>query len=199
MKTRNTIIRKSILTLAMVTAMLNNVANGTNIEPTSNLKKTTLTLNRVKLGDQVVIKDLSGIVLYKEEIKNSGTYRKGFDLSSLPTGSYVFEFEKDFEIKLYPFTVNTNQVIFDKGNKTVFHKPYLTSKENYIYLNKLSLNNEPLHVKIYYADGGKLIFSEKIENTKSIQKAYKLSAYEKGDYKIVLTSNGREYYEYVTL
>ena len=199
MKTKKTIIRKSILTIAVVTAMLSNVANGTNIAPTSNLKKTTLTLNNVKPGDQVVIKDLNGIVLYKEEIKNSGTYSKGFDLSSLPTGSYVFEFEKDFEIKLYPFSVNTNEVIFDKGNETVFYKPYLTSKENCIYLNKLSLNNEPLDVKIYYADGGKLIFSEKIENTKSIQKAYKISAYEKGDYKIVLTSNGREYYEYVTL
>lgn len=199
MKTRKIIIRKSILTAVVVTAMLGNVAKGTNIEPKSNLNKTTLTLNHVKPGDQVIIKDLSGIVLYKEEIKNSGTYSKGFDLSSLPTGSYVFEFEKDFEIKLYPFTVNTNEVIFDKGNETVFHKPCLTSKENYIYLNKLSLNNERLDVKIYYADGGKLIFSEKIENTKSIQKAYKLSAYEKGDYKIVLTSNGREYYEYVTL
>lgn len=199
MKTRKTIIRKSILTAIALTAIVTNVANATNIEPKSNLKKTTLTLKHVKAGDQVVIKDLSGIILYKEEIKNAGTYSKGFDLSSLPTGYYVFEYEKDFEIKLYPFKVNMTGVVFDKNNETVFHKPYVTSKDNYIYLNKLSLNDEPLNVKIYDIDGEQLIFSEKVENTKAIQKAYKLEGKTNGEYRIVLTSNGREYNEYVTL
>lgn len=199
MKNRKTIITKSILATVMLTAMFSYATNTTNIDPKSNLKKTTLTLNHVKPGNQVAIKDLSGIILYKEEIKTTGTYSKSFDLTSLPSGSYVFELEKDFEIKLLPFSVNSNQVVFDKNNETIFHKPYVTAKDNHIYINKLSLNEEPLEIKIYYLNEYQLIFSEKIEDTKSIQKAYKMASNIKGDYKVILKSNGREYYEYLTL
>ena len=182
----------------MFIALISNATNGLNIDPKNDSKKKNFTLKNVKQGNQLIIKDLNGIILYKEQIKNSGNYSKGFDLTSLPDGSYVFELEKDFEIKSFPFTVSSKTVEFNE-NETTIHKPFVTFKNNYIYVSKLALNNEPLDVKIYYQDGEGLIFSENIKDTKVIEKVYKLALKAKGDYKIVLSSNGREYYEYITL
>jgi hypothetical protein len=84
-------------------------------------------------------------------------------------------------------------------NETTIHKPYVTAKGNYLFLSKLALNNEPLDVKIYYQDESQLIYSEKIKDTRDIQKVYKLAPNAKGNYMIVLKSNGREYYEHITL
>ncbi|MGZ0015625.1 hypothetical protein [Yeosuana sp. AK3] len=198
MKNRKSTLRKSILVALMFTAMIGNATNGLNNDPKNGIKKTTFSLNHVKTGNQLKIKDLNGIILYKEDIKASGTYSKGFDLTSLPNGSYVFELEKDLEIKSFPFTVTSQTVVFEK-EETIIHKPFVTVKDNYIYVSKLALNEEPLDIKIYYQEASELIYSEKVENTKNIQKIYKLKSTEKGDYKIVLTSNGREYYESITL
>lgn len=196
MKNRKTTIRKILLTGALLTALINNATTNLYHNPVTDLKKTTFTVNNVKQGNKLTIKDLNGIILYKEQIKDSGLYSKGFDLTSLPDGSYVFELEKDFEIKSFHFTVNLNEVVFNKNEITIY-KPCVTSKNNYIYISKLALDNAPLDVKIYYQDGIELIYSESIKDTKVIEKAYKLDANAKGKYKIVLKSNGREYYEYI--
>ena len=198
MKNRKTTLRKIILTGAMLIALISNAANGLNNDPKKDLNKTTFTLKNVKQGNQLIIKDFYGLILYKEQIKDSGNYSKGFDLTSLPDGSYVFELEKDLEIKSFPFTVTAKKVIFNE-NETTIYKPFVSFKNNYIYVSKLALNNEPLDVKIYYHDGTELIYSENIKDTKVIEKVYKLALNAKGNYKIVLSSNGREYYEYVTL
>jgi hypothetical protein len=198
MKNRKTTLRKIILTGAMLIALISNATNGLNNDPKKDLNKTTFTLKNVKQGNQLIIKDLYGLILYKEQIKDSGNYSKGFDLTSLPDGSYVFELEKDLEIKSFPFTVTAKKVIFNE-NETTIYKPFVSFKNNYIYVSKLALNNEPLDVKIYYQDGTELIYSENIKDTKVIEKVYKLALNAKGNYKIVLSSNGREYYEYVTL
>ena len=63
---------------------------------------------------------------------------------------YVFELEKDMEINSMPFNVLSNKVNFLKEKETTIYKPYVFMKNNYIYVNKLALNGEPLEIKIYY-------------------------------------------------
>lgn len=198
MKNRKTTLRKSILTAVMLTAMMSYATNGLDINPNNDLKKTTFSLNNVKEGNQLIIKDIYGIILYKEQIETSGTYSKGFDLTSLPNGSYVFELQKDLEIKSFPFTVNDETVVFN-GEETIIHKPLITQKGNYVYVSKLALNEEPLEIKIYY--DSELIYSEKIKNTKTIEKTFKLisKGRETNKYAIVLKTNDREYFKYITL
>lgn len=184
-----------IIALAMLTTIVSNASGNFTSDPVNTINKTTITLNNVKQGNQLLIKDNHGIVIYKEKIKTAGTYSKGFDLTALPDGHYVFELEQDIEIKSIPFKVDSKNVIVNNEESTIY-KPFVTSKNNYIYLTKLALNNEPLDVKIYN-ESEELLYSEQIRNTKTIEKAYKLSS--KGNYKIVLSANGREYYEYIKL
>ena len=178
--------------LAMSASLLSNANEGSSFIP----KKEIITINDVKEGQSLIIKDLNGVILYKESIKESGLYSKAFDLTNLPDGSYFFEHEKDLEIKTIPFNVKSNKVTFEKEKETIIYKPHIRVKNNYVFINKLALDKEPLDVKIYSEDN-QLIYSEKITNTITIEKAYKLSSNE--SYRMVLRSNGREYYKNITL
>lgn len=165
---------------------------------------TILTLKYAKEGNLFSIKDENGVVLYKETIQQTGIYSKGFDLTALPDGDYFMELNKDLELRSIPFSVSSNLVTFDKENEKVFFKPYVRAKKNRILLTKLALNFEPLDVKIYYEDfnaygGYNLIHSEEITDTQNIERIYKLDRKEKGTYKLVFNSDGRQYVEYLNI
>ncbi|MGH1387293.1 hypothetical protein [Kordia sp.] len=164
-------------------------------------ESTILTFNNVKKGHQLVIKDTNLLILYKEAIQKNGRYSKGFDLTALPDGTYYFELEKDVEIVVIPFTVVANKVTFDKEKETIVYKPTVRLEENHLFVSRLSLDTQPLSIKIYYRDslgkGTDLIFSEKIKNTKIVERIYELSKEKKGKYTIVFTSKGREFEEHI--
>ena len=62
------VIKTNVLMVAMFTIMISN-ANASNFIPfKKEFKETVLTLNNVKKGHQLLIKDLNGLVLYKELI-----------------------------------------------------------------------------------------------------------------------------------
>ncbi|MCF7559682.1 hypothetical protein L3X39_03460 [Sabulilitoribacter multivorans] len=187
--------KKGILMVTLFATLLSFANEASFYRIKNDAKRTSLTLRNVKKGNQLSIIDNHGVVLYKELIERSGIYTKGFDLTSLPDGSYIFELDKDLEINKIPFTVTSNKVEFNKtGEKTIF-KPYTRVKGNVVYVTKLALNEEPLKIEIYSrgSNGKELVFSEKIENTKNIQKAFRLPNLAKSNYKIVYYTDGRTF------
>ncbi|MDN3664783.1 hypothetical protein ACFFU1_00980 [Algibacter miyuki] len=187
--------KKTLLTVTMLTALISNANEKIAIEK-KGLVKTALTINNVKEGNLLSIKDVHGITLYKELISKSGTYRKGFDLTALPDGEYVFEVDKDLQIKTIPFTVSNNNVVFNKTKEVTEFKPFVKKQNNLVYITQLAPNYETLDISIYanYDGEFQLIHSDKVENTQAIEKAYQL---EKGSYKIVLHSNNKEYTKFI--
>lgn len=158
-------------------------------------KKTSLSLKSVKEGNQLSIIDNNGIILYKELIEKTGAYNKEFNLTSLPDGKYIFELDKDLEINTIPFTVKSNIVLFEKEKEKTIFKPLARVKDDIVYVSKLSLNEEPLEIKIYFkgSNGSKLMFNETIENTKTIERIFKLDGLEFGSYKLVFHTEGRKF------
>lgn len=195
------LIKNSLVLVALFTTLLGNA--NSSLTNSKDDTRTTLTLTNVKRGNELSIKDTYGVILYKEMIQNSGSYIKGFDLTELPNGSYFFELDKGLEIKTIPFTVESAKVEFDKEMETVFHKPFVRSNENKVYVSKLSLNKQPLKIELYYNalknQGFELIHSETIENSLTIDRVYKLRINEKGNYKIVTKTEGRTFIDYVQL
>lgn len=187
-------LKNSILVVAVFTALTSNATEASTY-PVDNAK-TALTLSNVKIGDILSIKDENGEVLYTEQIKVSGTYKKGFDLTALPNGNYFFEVDKAVEVKIIPFTVANKNVAFNKSEERISHKPFVRQKDDMVFVSKLALDNEPLHVYIYANNntGDELLLSEKLEGTKSLEKVYRLG---KGNYKLVLTSNEREFTTFI--
>ncbi|ULC59833.1 hypothetical protein MBM09_02365 [Flaviramulus sp. BrNp1-15] len=186
--------KKGILMVTMFATLLS-FANEISFFTVKNDAKRTLISLNVKEGNLLSIIDDNGVILYKELIQKTGVYTKGFDLTSLPNGEYIFELDKDLEINTIPFTVLSGNVVFNKEEEKLIYKPYIRIKDNLVYVTKLALNKEPLKVDIYFINSSntELMHSEEIENTKNIQKIYKLTGSEKGNYRIVLQSEGRTF------
>ena len=197
-------VKKGIVLMTMLSAILSYANNPVAIEKTVEIDNTPLSINNVKQGQQLVIKDYYGIVLYKELIETSGAYRKGFDLTALPNGEYYFELDKDLEIQVIPFKVHMNKVEFLKDKETNFFKPVLRFNDNKVLLSRLSFENKPLEIKIYY-DGYnsqsyyELIHTEKIKDIRIIERIYALDKTKKGNYRVVVKTEGREFTESITI
>lgn len=195
-------LKKVFLMVAFMATVMGYANDKTFSIKENDANKTVLTLADVKAGNLFKIKDENGIVLYKETIQRKGTYSKGFDLTSLPNGSYFFELEKDMEITTIPFEVKATEVTFKKELSKTFYKPSTHTRDNMIFVNQLSLNEIPLEIEIYY-DGGdytqayELIHTETISNTKIIERVFEIEDFERGKYKIVFKTEGREFVEFI--
>lgn len=189
-------------TIAFAVLFTTTIANAnTSFKFVNDAKTTTLKLSDVKPGNQLVIKNDYGIVIYKETIKNSGAYNKGFDLTDLPSGDYFFELNKDSEIKIIPFNVTNQTVSFNKEEEETIFKPIVTNKENRVYISKLSLQLKPTEIRVYYENPEgtffKLIYSEVFTNSKVISRVLNLDKTIKGRYKIVTKTEGRMFVDYI--
>lgn len=189
-------VRKGILAVTLVASVIGHASNDNSII-IKDAKKTDITLNNVKEGNLLTIKDNAGLVLYKELIEKTGVYNKGFDLTALPNGNYFFELDKDVEIKTIPFTVASNKVTFNKEEETIFYKPVTIVKKDLVYVSKFSANSEPLTIKIYGVDAesdSELLYTETIKETQTIEKIFKLNT---GKYKIVFNSNNKDFTKFI--
>ncbi|WP_405294098.1 hypothetical protein [Algibacter sp. Ld11] len=187
--------KKILLAVLMLAVLVGNAK-----EKSSSLKKglikTALTVYNVKKGNLLSIKDQNGVTLYKESILETGTYKKGFDLTALPDGDYFFQVDKEIEVKTIPFTVKSSTVVFKKDEEVTVFKPFVREKDGYVFITKLSPNYASLKITIYanYNGDFEMLYSDKFENLQTIGKAYKL---EEGNYKIVMNSDNNEYVKYI--
>ncbi|MEC3906387.1 hypothetical protein VOI54_05115 [Tamlana sp. 2201CG12-4] len=188
-------LKKGFLMVTLFATLLSFATDASSFKIKNEAKRTSLTLYHIKKGDLLSIKDENGNILYKESMQTTGVYTKGFDLTTLPNGSYMFEVDKDLEINIIPFTVKHNVVLFDKEKKETIFKPFVRIKGDLIFVSKLSLDKTPLHIDFYRTDVSNSghIYSEKIENTKVIERVYKLRGLDEGHFKIVFHTKGREF------
>lgn len=188
-------LKKGILMVTMFATLLSFANEGSFYIIKNDARRTSLTLKDVKQGNLLSILDNNGIVLYKEQIQKTGIYTKGFDLTALPDGSYIFELDKDVEIKSIPFTVTSSTVEFEKDLEKSIFKPVTKIEDSRVLVSQLSLSEKPLSIEIYYANKGEfnLVHSETIEGTKHIKRVYRLNGLETGKFKMVYTTEGRTF------
>lgn len=196
------VLKNSLILVAVFTTFL---SFGNDFPPLAKkraVKETYVTFKDVKKGATLTLKDNDNEVIYLEKILLSGTYEKKFDLSLLPSGEYYFELEKDIEIKTKPFTVTFQEVTFHDKEESQFHKPIVRIEDEKVFISQLSLKKHPLKIELYYDGNGKnneLVYSEKLSNDIILERILKLSKNEKGNYKLVMYSEGHEYIEKFSL
>lgn len=197
------LIKNSLVIVAVLTTLLSSAKESYSLRKANDEKTTLLKLENVKQGHQIFIKDNNGVVLYKEAIERSGSYVKGFDFTSLPNGKYFFEIEKDLKIEVIPFNIDSNVIKVNKELEATLFKPHVRTKESLVFLSKLTLDQTPLKVSVYYDNNGEnyyeLIHSESVKNAKIVEKVYALDKTKKGSYKIVTESKGRTFVNYFEL
>ena len=154
---------------------------------------TKLHFDKVRQGSTLIIKDVNGLVLYKEAIEQTGAYSKGFDLTTLPDGDYFFELSSELKIEVIPFNVKFKEVEFNKDQKEFIYKPLVRTKGEMVYVWKTAIDQSPVSYKIYYAGSNELVRSEKFDSLEEVSKTYDFSGAKKGNYIFVFESKGRSY------
>ena len=185
--------KKSLVFLGLFASMLSYANFEINPIKEKEPKVTNVSFKKLKLGSMLSIKDFNGIVLYKESILKEGDYSKGFDLTSLPDGSYYFELDSEFEIVIIPFTVVSNQVAFSKDKKSTIFKPLVRVKGDRVYVSRMSFEKSPIEYNIYFKDNYDLVLSEEFQDVKDLKRIYDFSLAKKGSYLFVFKSDGRKF------
>ncbi len=185
--------KKSLIVLGLFVSMLTYANSDIETIKEKEPNVTNISFKMVKLGSMLSIKDMNGIVLYKESIIKSGDYSKGFDLTSLPNGDYFFELDTELEIVVIPFNVVSNQVAFKKEEKSTIFKPFVRVKDDKVFVSRVSFEKSPIEYSIYYKDNYDLVLTEKIKDQKYLKRIYDFSTAQKGNYVFVFKSNGRKF------
>ena len=162
-------------------------------------KRNTVALSKVavveffnaKKGQKLFVKDEYGIILHSETVKNSGNLSKTFDLKQLKNGTYTIELDKDFEIIIKPFEIKDNTITFYTKKETKVFKPIIRTDKNKLLVSRMSFESNPIEIEIYYNNS--LIYSEAIKGEKTVNRIYKLSDVETGDYHAIIRTGDRDY------
>ena len=191
---------KTIKKITLVALMLGTLIGYANEDKksTDNKAKRTVKVefNNVKKGQSLTIKNEDGSTVYNNEIKNSGSYSRTFDISALENGIYSVELNKDFEVIIKTFYVKNGLVTFLNNEDEKIFKPVIRTKDHLLLISRLAFEQQPLKVVIYYND--EVIHSDTTIG-KELNIAYKLSIKKIGDYKVVVSSDNRTYTKGFTL
>ena len=187
-------IKNLILVAAVLVSTLSYADKGNGFKTTTYSKITVVEFENVKKGQQLIVKDNDGEIMYSEIIDSNGTISKTFDLKYLKDGNYTLELDKDFEIVVKPFKVTKNQILFSTSEETKKFKPLVVNENSQLRISKLNLELEPVEIEIYY--DGDLIYSEVINKETIVNRVYKLSEFETGNYYTIVTVKDRSYTNY---
>lgn len=186
------VIKQSVLALVLLMAApsYSNVVDSIVVK--NNQDNNIVSIERLKAGTLLKIKDESGIILHKEKIKHSGFFTKSFDLSKLPDATYYFELDDLKEIRIIPVVIKDQQVISLKDEETTIAKPVISSEGNRVYVQQNSDNFQDVLITIYY-NGSEIAYKEEMNNAKNIKKTYDFKGSLSGEYTIVVNTEGRTF------
>lgn len=195
-------IKKGTLIVSILATMVSNAIETPAMAFDNDLKRTYVYIENVKVGNQLSIIDFNGFVLHKEQIIKTGNYSRGYDFTALPDGEYSFQLDKEMEIRTIPFTVESNNVLFNKEEETTIYKPLILVEGDYTFVSKLALDLEPVTIKIYYQDpetfGYNLIRTDIVKDVQTVERVYKLENMENVNYKVVVSTKEKDFTKYVS-
>ena len=185
-----TIIKKYLVAVTFLLSLVS-YATEKNISTTIDGKKVKVEFTAVRKGQVLSIKNANNIVMYSDVIEMAGNYARTFDLTNLENGKYTAELEKDFETIIKPFLVANGLVTFTpEENKTIF-KPVIRIQDNLLLISKISLENQPIKITLYYIDA--VIYTETSKDTKVLNRALRLLKNKKGTYTVAINADNKNY------
>ena len=185
-----TTIKKYLVAFTFLLSVVS-YATEKNISSTIDGRKVKVEFTAVKKGQVLSIKNANSIVMYSDIIEMAGNYARTFDLTGLENGKYTTELEKDFETIIKPFLIKNRLVTFlPEENKTIF-KPVIRTQDNLLLISKISLEDQPVKITLYYKDA--VIYTETSKDTKVLNRALRLLKNKKGTYTVAINADNKNY------
>lgn len=193
------LVKKGLLIAAVCFAMVTKASDNDNF-----IKVTVIHTKLIDIelpnydGDLLIrVKDAYGQVLYTENYVGS-KYSKKYDLKTLPKGDYLFEIEGFTKIKLMPFTVTSDDVIFDDEVNEIYFKPTVRRDDDLVYISKIALKNESLTI-VLKDEYGNILYNETMSGISNLGKKLNVKELENGSYSLLLKSDKRVFTEQIKI
>jgi hypothetical protein len=146
---------------------------------------------------QVKVKDIHGETLHSEKF-DGALFSKKYDLNILPKGTYYFEVEGNTKIKIIPFEVKANEIVYDSAMETVYHKPSIIKEDKFVYVSKLTTPSEEFTMTVV-DDYDNVLYTETVTGPGKITKKLNLNKLDEGTYRLYVRSGSKVYTESITV
>lgn len=184
-------IKRILAGLALSILMING-ALAADITPIFKVEgnKLYLSLDNVATQTSVRILDPAGFVWIDEKVAEAKSFKKVFDLASLPHGSYRLVIKASGEEIVQPITVSGAELVVDESKRTAYFEASLSQKREQVHL---SLSNPSRSVVRFFVldEKGRMVQQTSIEGQSVIDTDFDLK-HLPGGYYTVVVDNGHE-------
>lgn len=148
-------------------------------------------INPTESSLKMKIFDTDGNLYYSKKVSSETTDQKIFDFSYLENGTYKIVLSGEKEIIEKEFKIADNKLSTDKA-EDVAEKTLFRTEENSLFVTYLSFDNNNFNLSILDAFGNE-VFEESYDSKPTFSKKFNVEALPKGEYKVRLISNDKEY------
>lgn len=186
---------KKIIKNGLVFIMIIGLGFNANAIEGNSIETTTVVANE---GTTVTVKAANGKVIISERLTTSEDLNNSAILGNLSDGTYTLELDNGLEIEITPFVVENASIDWRLNNKESVYKPIIQFDGERVLFSRLSLTKEPMVIRVYNKRN-RIVFTETIKNQIEAQRVYDFSKMDDNNYKMVISSNDRTFYQTINL
>lgn len=161
-----------------------------NGEKESKSKTVRLTVSQLQGFDKIKVKDAFGVILYSGEVAEVKIQQ--FDFSSLAAGAYVVELDSEVKTVSYPLNITADSAALALSDKTEIYKPFASFENGQLTLMGFNPDREAMQIFIYNGEGD-IIFSETVNNTNELKRAYQIQGYNGDGLSVKVMKNKKSF------
>ena len=142
------------------------------------------------------IKDQSGHVLYKENLKDGSVYAKRYDFSTLPSGVYAIEVTQGQEVTKKTFNLESGELSFKNTLAVTEVRSVVDVEPDLVKVLVQNQKQTSLQLRLYDVYG-KVLHEESIAPHETIAKGLNLSKVGAGRYSLAVTGENYQYIKHI--
>ena len=187
MKTNKTILmmKSSITVLILLISMSIQAADNVKVIKNNNTSIVIEATETMK-GDEIIIRNQKGNVLYSEQLGANKTYEKIFQFSLFDNGVYIVSFENNFKVEYYNVIKDDNGIqLLNINNGHLSFKPIVKRDHDlaHVFLTNKSLENVELRI---VDQSGEELTTTRFNDELIIKRSYDLSRLPSGKYSLII-------------
>lgn len=192
-------MKKVMLTIMMV--MISTLAIA-NVKPTVKVKSVeakTVAVVAYGYGEaktDITLRSGNGHVFYRETLKAGENFAKRLDMSEMPKGEYTIEVENSDSFTAIPVIVDSASAVVKTEDEVTIVKPRLSvigDKLNVAFADPFT---KEVWVSIYDTNSNRLVY-EKVSAEN--MKRFDLSKLAKGQYTVLMSTEGKKFVQSLSL
>ena len=191
---KKTILRMKGLLTVLILLVSMSIQAAENVKVVKNNNSSiVIEATDIMKGDEVIIRNQKGNVLYREQLDANETYKKIFQFSLFDNGVYIVSFENNFKVEYYNVIKKDNEIqLLNINNGNFNFKPVIKRDQNlaHVFLTNQGLKNVELRI---IDQSGEELSSKRFNDELIIKRSYDLSSLPSGKYSLIIEAGNQTF------